>query len=1458
MQKLSLLILLLVASLSFAQSPHGKNFDIDCEECHSTEKWDIDYSKLKFNHSITDFELVGQHKSLDCRNCHTTIVFSEIDQQCSSCHTDMHQNTVGNDCAQCHTSESWLVKDITEIHMLGRFPLVGAHKLANCEDCHSSSSKLLFEPIGIECIDCHISDYQSAKFPDHVAVGFSNDCQECHQVTDLAWSKANITHDFFPLIGGHKISNCFDCHNQNTFEGLTQECYVCHQSDYNSVTEPNHVNNNFSTDCSECHTTNPNWRPASFTEHDNIFQLVGAHKLIENDCSKCHSTGYSNTPSQCYDCHKNNYDNTTNPSHQSAGFGTNCESCHNSNAWQPASFDHDNQFFPIYAGKHNNKWNECSDCHTNSANYQVFECITCHEHNQSEMNDEHSEINGYIYESSACYTCHPTGDSDGGFNHSTTTFPLTGSHISVQCSDCHSNGYQGTSTECSSCHINDYQNSANPNHQQLGLAQNCEVCHTTNPDWQPANFAVHNEFYLLDGAHSAVANDCNTCHSGDYVNNKNLCADCHISNYNNSVNPNHQQLALEQNCETCHTTNPGWEPATFAVHNEFYLIEGAHTAIANECSSCHAGDYVNTGNLCIDCHRNDYNSTADPNHQSTGFGTDCETCHSQNAWKPATFDHDNQFFPIYSGKHNDKWNECSDCHTNSANYQVFECITCHEHNQTEMDDKHSGVQGYLYVSSECLACHPTGNEEGAFNHATSLFPLTGAHTTAQCSDCHTSGYKETSNICSDCHINDYQNSANPNHQQLGLEQNCEVCHSTNPNWEPASFTIHNDFYMLEGAHSSISNDCSTCHAGDYINTGNLCIDCHSSNYNNTNDPNHQSTGFGTDCETCHSQNSWKPATFDHDNQFFPIYSGKHNEKWDQCSDCHTNTSNYQIFECINCHEHNQSEMNDKHSGVQGYVYISTECLACHPTGDDEGAFNHASSLFPLTGEHASQECSACHTSGYSNTSSECSECHQTNFNNTANPNHTAAGIPITCEDCHNSNGWKPSTFNHASTGFELVGGHNRTQCSDCHSVSTANATSECYVCHQTNYEAAPEHTSQGYPTACENCHNTTSWQETTFDHNTTIFALTGAHATTSCSNCHSSGYAGTSTVCNDCHQSNFVNASIPNHTNAGISNQCEECHTTSSWKPSTFNHTTTGFELVGGHNRTQCSDCHSVSTSNATSECYVCHQTNYDAAPEHTSQGYPTTCESCHNTTSWQETTFDHNTTNFALTGAHASTSCSSCHSSGYAGTSTVCSDCHIGDYNNSTNPSHTSLGLSTSCDACHSTNPNWEPASFSVHNDFYVLEGAHSSISYDCATCHNGNYNSTPNTCYQCHDNDYNSTTDPAHQSTGFGTDCEDCHTQNAWEPSTFDHDAQYFPINTGAHNEKWQSCSDCHTNQSNFAQFSCFNCHTHNQTKMDNKHREVSGYSYDSYACYDCHPNGKSDSNIKIFFDKIKRAVR
>jgi hypothetical protein len=87
------------------------------------------------------------------------------------------------------------------------------------------------------------------------------------------------------------------------------------------------------------------------------------------------------------------------------------------------------------------------------------------------------------------------------------------------------------------------------------------------------------------------------------------------------------------------------------------------------------------------------------------FSHHCETCHTTTAWLPSTFDHDLQFFRIYSGSHQGEWSSCSQCHPTLGNYADFTCISCHEHNQQDMDDEHQGVPGYVYSSPACYNCH---------------------------------------------------------------------------------------------------------------------------------------------------------------------------------------------------------------------------------------------------------------------------------------------------------------------------------------------------------------------------------------------------------------------------------------------------------------------------------------------------------------------------------------------------------------------------------------------------------------------------------------------------------------------------------------------------------------------------------------------------------------------------------
>jgi hypothetical protein len=227
---------------------------------------------------------------------------------------------------------------------------------------------------------------------------------------------------------------------------------------------------------------------------------------------------------------------------------------------------------------------------------------------------------------------------------------------------------------------------------------------------------------------------------------------------------------------------------------------------------------------------------------------------------------------------------------------------------------------------------------------------------------------------------------------------------------------------------------------------------------------------------------------------------------------------------------------------------------------------------------------------------------------------------------------------------------------------------------------------------------------------------------------------------------------------------------------------------------------------------------------------FPTTCQVCHSTATWLGATFNHNSTPFPLTGAHVTVPCSSCHVNGkFAGTPTDCYSCHQKDFQNTTNPNHTSAGFPTTCQTCHTTT-SWAGATFNHNNTPFPLTGAH--VTVPCTSCHVGNkFAGTPTDCYSCHKTDYQGTTNPNHTSAGFPTTCQTCHTTSSWLGATFNHTWFRIPH----HNAQ---CSDCHSNSSNYTVFVCTNCHT--QAATAPKHQGVQGYVWNSANCYACHKGG------------------
>jgi hypothetical protein len=229
-------------------------------------------------------------------------------------------------------------------------------------------------------------------------------------------------------------------------------------------------------------------------------------------------------------------------------------------------------------------------------------------------------------------------------------------------------------------------------------------------------------------------------------------------------------------------------------------------------------------------------------------------------------------------------------------------------------------------------------------------------------------------------------------------------------------------------------------------------------------------------------------------------------------------------------------------------------------------------------------------------------------------------------------------------------------------------------------------------------------------------------------------------------------------------------------------------------------------------------------------------CSRCHqNADDRSDIGFDHSELEFELTGHHEVVGCKRCHDlADFARADDRCATCHTDVHQGQLDPE---------CETCHSPD-GWDVIdAYGAHSQTaFQLLGAH--IRLDCDACHQREIIAERarlfSDCVDCHLADYEANESPDHAYYGFPTTCDECHNQLSFYPATMNYHPGDFPIFSGTHAGEWNSCSDCHVEQGNFDDFSCFGCHKHNEADMAEEHEDVSYYYYDSYACYGCHPTG------------------
>ncbi len=1110
-----------------------------------------------------------------------------------------------------------------------------------------------------------------------------------------------------------------------------------------------------------------------------------------------------------------------------------CASCHRADGWKPAriaaNFKHAERTFPL-AGAHERA--TCMSCHTR-LDFQGASttCASCH-------SDPHKGEFGVT-----CARCHNTRSFvDRGSSvrtHQGTRFPLRGAHAIATCEACHTRTASGQmqfaarATTCASCHLNTFRATKSPSHTAASFSTDCTSCHTLST-WTGATFDHNATKFQLTGKHAVAT--CQGCHAdGVYRGRSMTCVSCHQNDYTAAREPRHAQ-GFPTTCESCHGTAQ-WKGAKFDHQTQTtFPLTGKH--VTATCASCHAnGTYTGTQTTCVGCHQAGFDATTKPPHRAARFATTCESCHNTATWTGAPFDHATTRFALTGGH---RAVTCTGCHADNVFVgKSMTCVSCHQGKAAATTNPHHAEARF---ASTCESCHTTTAWAGArFDHAATRFPLTGRHVPATCLACHSDKvYAGKPSTCQSCHQRDYDGTAQPNHSALGFPRTCETCHSTSL-WDGAKFDhATTTRFVLTGAHRTLT--CRSCHAdGVYRGKPMTCIGCHQGTFTNTTAPHHQPAGFSTACESCHTTTQWRGPTYDHSKTRFPLL-GRHIAA--SCLACH----NDRVYAgkpsvCTSCHQRDYDAATAPNHRASGFP---TTCESCHSnTAWKPATFDHNQTRFQLAGGHRNVSCQSCHADGvYRGKPLNCVSCHQAKFDATTQPNHRTSGYTTTCETCHSVASWKPAALDHSR--FPLLGAHRAATCDGCHGDGVYRGKpSTCVSCHQAKFDATtrPNHRTSGIPTTCATCHNENAWTPATFDHAATRFPLVGAHRTATCAACHSDGiYSGKPTTCVSCHQTTFNATTRPNHRTANMPTTCLACHNQVAWSPATFDHAVTRFPLAGAHRAATCADCHAdgVYTGRPTT-CVSCHQSDFNATtrPNHAAANIPTTCQTCHNVTAWLPGTFDHAVTRFPLAGAHRVATCAACHGDGvYTGKSTTCVSCHQGVYNATTKPPHAANGINTTCQSCHTTTA-WLPGTFNHSATRFALTGAH--VSQTCLACHgDGVYRGKSMVCLSCHTTDYNATTNPNHRTAQFPTGCESCHTTTRWLGATFNHDGPWFPIYSGKHRGKWNTCTQCHNNSANYREFTCLSCHEHNQSSMDSKHRGRNGYKYESPSCYACHPRG------------------
>lgn len=464
----------------------------------------------------------------------------------------------------------------------------------------------------------------------------------------------------------------------------------------------------------------------------------------------------------------------------------------------------------------------CTQCHVLGNKVSGDKCLACHTEIKSRINIQKGYHSSAEVIGKQCSECHSEHNGrnfrlvrldETTFNHNSTGYALSTPHAKQECRICHApknikdqslksrkNTFLGVGTECLTCHT-DY-------HFRT-LSSECVNCHNQDSFVPATGFSHDKSRFILAGKHKSV--DCSKCHEVRIIDGRKFqqfrgiqfsnCTSCH-------KDPHMNQFG--QTCRQCHSEESfhiikGMKD--FDHDKTGFRLEEKHQIVT--CKSCHKNNYTEPlkHDRCSDCHTDYHNRQFLKN----GVSPDCSECHTIKGFANFSFTverHNTGPFPL-RGAHGAI--PCYECHRKQDRWSFrsigIECKDCHQ------DIHQSYIREEFYPGGSCRQCHTeTRWTDVTFNHSTTNFKLTGAHSNQKCSDCHfrkndegivKQKFNGLSTQCSDCHMDIHSGQF-----AASGKTDCAYCHETD-NWEASRFNHDNTAFRLDGKHKDVP--CSECH-----------------------------------------------------------------------------------------------------------------------------------------------------------------------------------------------------------------------------------------------------------------------------------------------------------------------------------------------------------------------------------------------------------------------------------------------------------------------------------------------------------------------------------------------------------------------------------------------------------------------------------------------------------------------